>query len=88
MSEVYTEAIDTAEIGAIQRHNHIMSEVFTEPTNEKSDEEAGSFHCQPHLLDKHTDPFATREGKTLLWRGVNMTLVSISMPDVPTSYYH
>lgn len=26
-------------------------------------------------LSKHTDPFATREGKTLTWKNVNMTLV-------------
>ena len=24
----------------------------------------------------HTDPFATREGKTLTWKNINMTLVS------------
>lgn len=28
-------------------------------------------------LDRHDDPFAQREGKTLTWRQVNMTLVSI-----------
>jgi hypothetical protein len=27
------------------------------------------------VLNKHTDPFATREGKTLTWKNVNMTLV-------------
>lgn len=29
------------------------------------------------VLDRHTDPFAPREGKTLTWKNVNMTLVSI-----------
>ena len=29
------------------------------------------------VLDRHTDPFAPREGKTLVWRNVNMTLVSL-----------
>ena len=28
-------------------------------------------------LDRHTDPFAPREGKTLTWTNVNMTLVSL-----------
>jgi hypothetical protein len=27
------------------------------------------------MPDRHTDPFAQREGKTLVWRNVNMTLV-------------
>ena len=30
-------------------------------------------------LDHHTDPFAPREGKTLTWKNVNMTLVSVSL---------
>jgi hypothetical protein len=28
------------------------------------------------VLDKHTDPFAERTGKTLVWKNVNMILVS------------
>ena len=28
-------------------------------------------------LDGHTDPFALREGKTLIWKNVNMTLVRL-----------
>lgn len=31
---------------------------------------------QSSVLDRHDDPFAQREGKTLTWRNVNMTLVS------------
>ena len=27
------------------------------------------------MLDRHDDPFAQREGKTLTWHNVNMTLV-------------
>lgn len=27
------------------------------------------------VVEKHTDPFAPREGKTLIWKNVNMTLV-------------
>jgi len=30
------------------------------------------------VLDKHTDPFAPREGKALVWRDTNMTLVSLN----------
>jgi hypothetical protein len=26
-------------------------------------------------LDRHDDPFAPREGKTLIWKDINMTLV-------------
>jgi hypothetical protein len=29
--------------------------------------------------ESHTDPFAPREGKTLCWRNVNMTLVRLSI---------
>lgn len=28
-------------------------------------------------LDTHTDPFAPREGKTLVWKNVNMILVRL-----------
>ena len=31
---------------------------------------------QNSILDRHDDPFATREGKTLVWRNIQMTLVS------------
>ena len=27
-------------------------------------------------LDRHSDPFAQRKGKTLVWKDINMTLVS------------
>lgn len=30
---------------------------------------------QSSTLDTHDDPFAAREGKTLVWKNVNMTLV-------------
>lgn len=73
MSEVYTESIDKGETGA----SRIISEIFSDPTNEKRDEEAGSLHCQMHQLNQNTDPFATRAGRTLTWRGINMTLVSM-----------
>lgn len=33
---------------------------------------------QSSVLDRHDDPFATREGKTLVWRNIQMTLVSAS----------
>ena len=29
------------------------------------------------VLDSHDDPFAPREGKTLAWKNVNMTLVRL-----------
>lgn len=57
-----------------------MSEVFTEPINGAAmqgyDEEATTLKRQMILPNRHTDPFATREGKTLVWTGINMTLVS------------
>lgn len=31
---------------------------------------------QASVLDRHDDPFAPREGKTLIWKDINMTLVS------------
>jgi hypothetical protein len=30
---------------------------------------------QGSALDRHDDPFEPREGKTLIWKDVNMTLV-------------
>jgi hypothetical protein len=30
---------------------------------------------QSSVLDRRDDPFAPREGKTLIWKDVNMTLV-------------
>jgi hypothetical protein len=30
------------------------------------------------VLDRHDDPFAPRQGKTLVWKDVNMTLVSVN----------
>lgn len=30
-------------------------------------------------LDTHADPFAPREGKALVWKDVNMTLVRLSV---------
>jgi hypothetical protein len=30
---------------------------------------------QVSTLDRHDDPFAPREGKTLIWKDINMTLV-------------
>lgn len=41
--------------------------------DEVIDVEAGGKGGQE--LDHHTDPFAFREGKTLVWKNVNMTLV-------------
>jgi hypothetical protein len=37
---------------------------------------------QSSTLDNHDDPFAPREGKTLLWKNVNMTLVRNTPNDV------
>lgn len=36
---------------------------------------ASSMQRNDYPLDSHTDPFAPRVGKTLLWRNINMTLV-------------
>jgi hypothetical protein len=30
------------------------------------------------LLDRHDDPFAPREGKNLIWKDINMTLVCVN----------
>jgi hypothetical protein len=34
---------------------------------------------QVSTLNKKDDPFAPRDGKTLLWRNIHMTLVSASL---------
>lgn len=47
------------------------------------DAEMGGARGKPKLeskkssfLDRHDDPFATREGKTLVWRDIQMTLAA------------
>jgi hypothetical protein len=35
----------------------------------------GDLNHQTSVLDNRDDPFAPREGKTLIWKDVNMTLV-------------
>lgn len=59
-----------------------MSDQGKQATDSMSDDlETGGRVAPPDLdrsesvLDKHADPFATREGKTLLWKDINMTLV-------------
>jgi hypothetical protein len=37
---------------------------------------------QASVLDRHDDPFAPREGKTLIWKDINMTLVCARKCDV------
>lgn len=37
---------------------------------------ASTINRAQSALDRSTDPFAEREGKTLVWRNVNMKLVS------------
>ena len=39
-------------------------------------EETKLKHAQSSVLDVHTDPFSPREGRTLVWKNINMTLVS------------
>ena len=43
-------------------------------------EPVASYDRKPSRLDTHADPFARREGKTLLWKDVNMTLVRLPCP--------
>jgi ABC-type multidrug transport system ATPase subunit len=52
----------------LEQVNHLLGSAQTVTT--KSDDSSLT------SLDPHTDPFAKREGKTLMWRNVNMTLVS------------
>jgi hypothetical protein len=47
-------------------HSTMASET---PTKEEAMNVHGS------ILNRHDDPFAPREGKTLIWKDVNMTLV-------------
>jgi hypothetical protein len=41
------------------------------PTKSRLDHKAS-------ILDRHDDPFAPREGKTLIWKDINMTLVRVN----------
>jgi hypothetical protein len=52
-------------------------------TNSKNtDVESGitKMSKQVSTLDPRDDPFAPRDGKALLWRKINMTLVSYTQP--------
>ena len=45
-----------------------------EHSDSMTDLENNNLDRKDSQLDRHTDPFAPREGKTLVWRAVNMTL--------------
>ena len=53
-----------------KRPKAVEEEIAYEPRYELDDTEKSM------PLDVHDDPFARREGKTLTWRNVDMTLVS------------
>jgi hypothetical protein len=58
---------------------HIMTIVDVDAEVEKAEHGAlppNRLHRESSLRNIYTDPFAAREGKTLTWRNVNMTLVS------------
>jgi hypothetical protein len=52
-----------------------VTDIATMSLEQPADADLGNYHRKGSMLDNHTDPFAEREGKTLLWKDVNMTLV-------------
>ena len=53
-----------------------ISEANEDTDVEMDKEPASSYNRKVSTLDSHADPFAPRDGKTLVWKDVNMTLVS------------
>jgi hypothetical protein len=61
-----------------------VSEIIAKQAKETSEnDESNALGQKPmskkqmsSMISTSDDPFAPREGKTLLWRGINMTLVS------------
>lgn len=59
-------------------HNYCTSMMTPEkPSDDAKDPELGKVldRSVSSELDTHTDPFAQREGRNLVWKNVNMTLV-------------
>jgi hypothetical protein len=56
-----------AEMGARLETNNVGARKKLKPKFEPK---------QSSVLDRHDDPFATREGKTLVWRDIQMTLAA------------
>jgi len=50
-----------------------------EEDNEMGSEKKAALDHQLSMPSRHQDPFAVREGKTLLWKDINMRLVSTMM---------
>jgi hypothetical protein len=55
----------------------LISTVTTSDTEGDDESEERQSSCKSPGNRSHTDPFAPRVGKTLCWRNVNMTLVSL-----------
>jgi hypothetical protein len=55
-------------------YNCSISAFFSTMTSELPTKEEG-MNVHGSMLNRHDDPFAPREGKTLIWKDVNMTLV-------------
>lgn len=73
----------------IDDENDEYRSIFARNTDSMTDLDQGKSRACGHTdnnkefeatisLDPETDPFAPRAGKTLSWRGVNMTLVSFA----------
>ena len=50
-----------------------------EADDETGNENKAALNYQLSMPSRHQDPFAVREGKTLLWKDINMKLVSTMM---------
>lgn len=78
-------SLESASWLSILRHNfpsQFAASTVSMSSPKENDVEIGAgtdsgknFSRNESTLDSHDDPFAPREGKTLTWRNVNMTLV-------------
>lgn len=55
--------------------------MMMEKSSSSHSADASLHKSESTMLDASADPFATREGKTLTWTNVNMTLVSKTQQD-------
>jgi hypothetical protein len=76
MTTATTTTNDTTVI-EVEKTHVVMDVAPQEKVLYDTDVEAiKSLKHEESVLDRHTDPFATREGKALVWKNVNMILVS------------
>jgi len=68
-------AASSARAVTMQEEQPAASSEYSSSTTTKKKSMKASLNHQLSMPSRHQDPFAVREGKTLVWKDVNMTLV-------------